>query len=192
VEGIVPSMIHTIPPFVVTLTAICYQALEGSPVCFYCPTCRSGDSIKGLKRDVGASNRPRVNAFDKERVISLLLQTVSTSHATRQPTKQLAAAGPEQRAAQPIHGKELPRCSNYDRISGWSSKVDLTCCRGHTWSASVVNVVFGRTWCRSCLQEERSLGEQDFHRTAQQMGGTFLGFSSPILIDSDAKVTKGV
>eukprot|EP01036_Dinobryon_divergens_P038148 gene38148-50025_t len=52
--------------------------------------------------------------------------------------------------------------------------MELTCSRGHTWAASVVNVVYGRTWCRRCQQEDRSLSEQDFHITAERMGGTFL------------------
>jgi hypothetical protein len=184
VEGIVPSMIHTIP---FHSYANCYL-LSGS----------GRISSVLLLPDLSIW---RLYQRSEERC---RCQQPPPSECIRQGASNLPtaadrlhlscdeAANEEQRAAQPIHGKELPRCSNYDRISGWSSKVDLTCCRGHTWSASVVNVVFGRTWCRRCLQEERSLGEQDFHRTAQQMGGTFLGFSSPILIDSDAKVTKGV
>eukprot|EP01036_Dinobryon_divergens_P035843 gene35843-46526_t len=190
-------------PLTMGLESFEEKAVDGSPVCFYCPTCRSSDSIKGLKSDVGASNLRRVNAFDRERVISLLLQTVAASDERRQDLQQVlrkkkktntmvigVQVEEKEQYSHRIGGQDTtPRCANYDHISDWSNKVELTCSRGHTWAASVVNVVYGRTWCRRCQQQDRSLSEQDFHITAERMGGTFLGFSSPTNPDSKGRLS---
>lgn len=119
--------------------------------------------IRGLKRNSGIQQRS--NSFDKDRVVSLILQRVKTNNGS---------------------------CYNLENVFEWNSKIDLVCKEGHSWKASAVNLIHGKTWCRRCRLSANTLSLQGFQETAERFEGAFVGFVNPVNLNQSLYRQKAI